>query len=279
MKSREGSQSMSRHFCRPAAAMAFVLLLAVGCAPTQPFYFFEKGDLSHYVGMATKLEAPDVKNQSLSEVDNAEPPLTLTNNKYEKVWDLSLEEAIHITLQNSKVMRTLGARFATQGGTTPQVGDAPTVLLTTPQSVTSVYDPAIIETNPNLGPEARWPTSTPYSTAALPGSTTTSRKTAARARPSFKAISRSKTSTRWRTRSRSATPSAVRSPSRRSRSIPTVIAPCVRARTTTSRYSISALHSGCSAAAAQCSTRSTARLMLRPAASATSASPPPRFVA
>ena len=144
---------MSRHFCRPAAAMAFVLLLAVGCAPTQPFYFFEKGDLSHYVGMATKLEAPDVKNQSLSEVDNAEPPLTLTNNKYEKVWDLSLEEAIHITLQNSKVMRTLGARFATQGGTTPQVGDAPTVLLTTPQSVTSVYDPAIIETNPNLGPE------------------------------------------------------------------------------------------------------------------------------
>jgi outer membrane protein TolC len=144
---------MSRHFCRPLAAIALVLLLAVGCAPTQPFYFFEKGDLSHYVGMATKIEAPDVKNSSLSEVEDAQPPLTLTNNKYEKVWDLTLEEAVHITLQNSKVMRTLGARFATQGGLAPQVGDAPTVLLTSPQSVTSVYDPAIIETNPNLGPE------------------------------------------------------------------------------------------------------------------------------
>jgi outer membrane protein TolC len=144
---------MSRHFCRLPAAMALLLLLAVGCAPTQPFYFFEKGDLSHYVGMATKLEAPDVKNCSLSEVEDAQTPLTLTNNKYEKVWDLTLEEAVHITLQNSKVMRTLGARFASQGGTAPQVGDAPTVLLTSPQSVTSVYDPAIIETNPNLGPE------------------------------------------------------------------------------------------------------------------------------
>ena len=41
-------------------AACFTLLLAAGCAPTQPFYFNEKGDLSHYIGMATKIEAPDV---------------------------------------------------------------------------------------------------------------------------------------------------------------------------------------------------------------------------
>src|SRR5205807_21080 len=98
LESREGCESMSRHFCRPLAVIA-LLLLAVGCAPTQPFYFFEKGDLSHYVGMATKIEAPDVQSCSLSEVQDAQPPLTLTNNKYEKVWDLTLEEAVHITLQ------------------------------------------------------------------------------------------------------------------------------------------------------------------------------------
>jgi outer membrane protein TolC len=144
---------MSRPCHLPWIATASFLLLATGCAPTQPFYFFEKGDLSHYVGMATKIEAPDVKNASLAEVQDAQAPLTLANSKYEQVWDLSLEEAVHTALENSKIMRTLGARFASQGGTRPQVGDAPTVLLTTPQSVTSVYDPAIIETNPNLGVE------------------------------------------------------------------------------------------------------------------------------
>ena len=134
-------------------AAASLLVLAVGCAPTQPFYFFEKGDLSHYVGVATKLEAPDVQNCSLAEVQDVPPPLTLANSHYEKIWDLSLEDAVHIALTNSKVLRTLGARFASQGGTRPQVGDAPSVLLQSPASVESVYDPAIIEANPNTGVE------------------------------------------------------------------------------------------------------------------------------
>ncbi len=144
---------MSRLSRLTSFAAATLLVLAAGCAPTQPFYFFEKGDLSHYVGMATKLEAPDVKTCSLAEVEDAQAPLTLTNNRYEKVWDLPLEEAVHTALQNSKVMRTLGARFASQGGTRPQVGDAPSIILQTPQSVETVYDPSIIETNPNTGVE------------------------------------------------------------------------------------------------------------------------------
>ena len=144
---------MSRLCHSPWIATAMLLVLAAGCAPTQPFYFFEKGDLSHYVGMATKLESPDVKNCSLAEVQDVDAPMTLTNNRYDKVWDLPLDEAVHMALQNSKVMRTLGARFASQGGTRPQVGDAPTVLLQTPQSVETVFDPSIIETNPNTGVE------------------------------------------------------------------------------------------------------------------------------
>jgi outer membrane protein TolC len=144
---------MSRPCHSPWIATATLLVLTAGCAPTQPFYFFEKGDLSHYVGMATKLEAPDVKNCSLAEVQDVEAPMTLTNNRYEKVWDLPLDEAVHTALQNSKIMRTLGARFASQGGTRPQVGDAPTVLLQTPQSVESVFDPALVESNPNTGVE------------------------------------------------------------------------------------------------------------------------------
>ncbi|MAN06136.1 MAG: hypothetical protein CMJ56_04600 [Planctomycetaceae bacterium] len=34
-------------------------IAASGCAPRQPFYFFEDGDLSHYVGAVQKIEYPD----------------------------------------------------------------------------------------------------------------------------------------------------------------------------------------------------------------------------
>ena len=40
-------------------AITSLSLLAGGCAPRQPFYFFEDGDLSHYVGAIQKLEYPD----------------------------------------------------------------------------------------------------------------------------------------------------------------------------------------------------------------------------
>lgn len=143
---------MSRQFSSVGVVIGLGLLLACGCAPTQPFYFGEKTDVSHYIGMATKIETPDVKQASLAEVADPAPPLTLSNNKF-TIWDLTLEDAIHITLQNSKVMRTLGGRFSTTGGTRPQVTDPSTVLLVTPAAVESVYDPALIESNPGEGVE------------------------------------------------------------------------------------------------------------------------------
>jgi outer membrane protein TolC len=142
---------MSRHFPSFRVAIGLSLLLANGCAPTQPFYFGEKTDMSHYLGMATKIETPDLKQASLAEVADPPAPLTLSNSKF-TIWDLGLEETIHITLQNSKVMRTLGSRFATTGGTRPQVGDPSTELLTSPSSIPTVYDPALAEAglgNPN----------------------------------------------------------------------------------------------------------------------------------
>ena len=50
-----------------------------GCAPTQPFFFFEDGDMSHYVGMATQIEHPDVDTESLAEVEHAGQPFTVTD--------------------------------------------------------------------------------------------------------------------------------------------------------------------------------------------------------
>ena len=143
---------MIRHFSNVCVVIGLGLLLAGGCAPTQPFYFGEKTDVSHYIGMATKIETPDVNQARLAEATDPPPPLTLSNGKF-VIWDLGLQDAIHITLQNSKVMRTLGGRFSTTGGTRPQVGDPSTVLETSGPSVGTVYEPALAESNPTLGVE------------------------------------------------------------------------------------------------------------------------------
>jgi outer membrane protein TolC len=128
-------------------ACVFTAVFLCGCRPQQPFFLHEDGDLSHYVDKATQIEYPDVEADSLSEVGNALPPLTLSNSNVKQYWDLSLEEAVRISLQNSKIIRSL---------TQPDVG-APrlpeTSLTVAPEGTPTVYDPARQETNPRTGVE------------------------------------------------------------------------------------------------------------------------------
>ncbi len=126
------------------SSISFMLaaaIFATGCAPTQPFYFMEDGDLSHYVGVATEVDYPDVEEPSLDEVTGAMAPLTLRNSNDYEMWDLTLEEATRITLCNSQVMRQLGGLVAE---------NAPETLsrnLINSAAVTTTYDPALIETS------------------------------------------------------------------------------------------------------------------------------------
>jgi outer membrane protein TolC len=129
-------------------------LLAAGCAPRQPFYFFEDGDLSHYVGAIQKLEYPDSDQKPLEEAAGTVEPLTLSNPSFDQVWELSLEEAIRTALENGKVLRNLGGRFGSFGGPRPQTGEPPVSLLTNPAATPSIYDPAIVETDPFRGVES-----------------------------------------------------------------------------------------------------------------------------
>ncbi len=131
-----------------------VSLLAGGCAPRQPFYFFEDGDLSHYVGAIQKIEYPDTCQEPLAEAAGAIEPVTLSNAKFDSVWELSLEEAIRTALENGKVLRNLGGRFGSFGGPRPQTGEPPVSLLTAPQQTPTSYDPAITETDPFRGVES-----------------------------------------------------------------------------------------------------------------------------
>ncbi|MFN7812365.1 MAG: TolC family protein [Planctomycetia bacterium] len=135
-------------------ALTSAALLASGCAPRQPCYFFEDGDLSHYVGAIQKLEYPDTNQEPLAEAAGAVEPLTLSNPSFDNIWELSLEEAVRTALENGKVLRNLGGRFGSFGGPRPQTGEPPVSLLTNPQATPSVYDPAIVETDPFRGVES-----------------------------------------------------------------------------------------------------------------------------
>ena len=135
-------------------AITSLTLVASGCAPRQPFYFFEDGDLSHYVGEIQKLEYPDGEQEPLAEAAGTVEPLTLANPNFDNIWELSLEEAIRTALENGKVLRNLGGRFGSFGGPRPQTGEPPVSLLTNPNATPSIYDPAIAETDPFRGVES-----------------------------------------------------------------------------------------------------------------------------
>ncbi len=77
--------------------LALLLAVLAGCTPQQPFYFHQNlnNELSHYIGMATEIEVPDVKECPLGEVEGALRPLSLANSDAKEIWDLKLEDAVN----------------------------------------------------------------------------------------------------------------------------------------------------------------------------------------
>lgn len=141
---------MSRQLLLPGVLLAVVSIVATGCRPQQPGYLFEDGDLSHYVGVATQIEYPDVQPCSLDEVKGALPPLTLENSKPKEIWDLTLEEAMRIALNNGNVIRSLGGVAFGVGGTQGE----PSALLRGPDTAMTTYDVARTESDARFGTEA-----------------------------------------------------------------------------------------------------------------------------
>lgn len=127
--------------------LSLPLIWASGCRPQQPYYLFERGDLSHYEGEATRIEYPDADVDSLDEVSvdgQNNRPFTLQHTEVQRYWDLSLENAVQASLANSKVMRSIGGQVLT----------APETLTRTADLAATVFDPALAETDPRFGPEA-----------------------------------------------------------------------------------------------------------------------------
>jgi outer membrane protein TolC len=152
---RLGISMMKRQTRSIISLLLCVLTLASGCKPTQPYFFAEdgnilgKGDLSHYVNVATDIEYPDVDSMPLDEVSAAHAPLTLANSENFEVWDLTLEEITRITLTNSKVIRQLGGRIS-DGGSNIAVA-TPEVLQQGAANAVTTFDPALVESGAGTG--------------------------------------------------------------------------------------------------------------------------------
>ncbi len=136
---------MKRPQGRALAWLALWAMVLSGCQPRHPWYLTRNDDLATYIDAATEIAYPDVNHPSLDETTQAHAPLTLSRPEFTSFWDLTLQEAINIALHNSKVIRTTGAVRS------PGVPDA---LLSQPQAVGTIYDPAIVESDPNFGVEA-----------------------------------------------------------------------------------------------------------------------------
>lgn len=135
-----------------------VCLLAAlsGCTPTQPFFLHEDGDLSHYIETATSAALPDLQTPTIPEVEESQTPLTLSNPEPKEMWDLSLQEAVSISLNNSKILRGGTAARLFNGQITAGTQEGALTLNSIPRAFASIYDPAIVSSNPgqSLGTQA-----------------------------------------------------------------------------------------------------------------------------
>ena len=130
--------------CQPpkfAVVLLCVAAILAGCAPQQPLYLRNSGDLSHYIGMSQTIDNPDLPEPPFSEVEGTIRPFSLGGPAPKEHWDLKLEDAIRYALQNAKVMRQIGG----------QVQGPPTFLTSNPAAAPTIYDPAIAETDARFG--------------------------------------------------------------------------------------------------------------------------------
>ncbi|TWU65627.1 TolC family protein [Crateriforma conspicua] len=131
---------MNRSLFRLTAYLqiGLTVLLATGCAPTQPFFLKESPELQHYLNTATQIEYPDVEVESLAETREALPPLSINNHDYQ-FWDLTLEECVNMALHNAKFMIT------TNGIAEQRANTAEQFIAGTSDQFGSVYDVAIAQ--------------------------------------------------------------------------------------------------------------------------------------
>ena len=142
---------MSRQRIKFWSPILIATSLLTGCHPAQPFYLHHDDDLAYYLDVATDIEHPDVDTISLAETVLTKPPLTINNPNFDDIWELTLEQAVCLALQNSKVLRRLptggiGGFQQSLAGQPNSIGPSGE-LGRQPEFASTVYDPALQESS------------------------------------------------------------------------------------------------------------------------------------
>ncbi len=94
--------------------------------------------------MSQTIDNANVSEPPFSEVEGTVRPFSLAGPAPKEYWDVKLEDAIRIALENGKVLRSIGG----------QVQGPPTLLTSNPTGAQTIYDPAIAETDARFGVNA-----------------------------------------------------------------------------------------------------------------------------
>ncbi|QDT31262.1 TolC family protein [Thalassoglobus polymorphus] len=94
-------------------------------------------DSSAYLQAATAIETPELDSPVNEQAHLAVRPVSLSTQVPAEFREISLQEAVQISLANSKIFRDLGG-----------------IVLQSPESTRSTMDTAILETDPRFGPQA-----------------------------------------------------------------------------------------------------------------------------
>lgn len=135
---------MSPRFRAPLVLLLVACLAAAGCHPTQPIYWGNDKDLTYFLDRANDIAHPDLEEAVLAEVTNSGEPITVDRPDFDDFWDLTLEDVVSISLNNSKVIRGYGTPNLSGVIVAPGVDS----LSTQPAGAGSVYDVAVQETEP-----------------------------------------------------------------------------------------------------------------------------------
>ncbi len=119
------------------------MLMAVmlwGCVSAdKKLHYVGDADLQYYKDRTSEIEYTNVCSNTPEEVINTDRPHSLKNREKDAIWDLSLQEAIQLALQNNRIIRTSANLNA------PGAGN-----IYSSQPV-SVYSPAIQESGVLFG--------------------------------------------------------------------------------------------------------------------------------
>jgi len=133
-----------RHLLRKLLTVPLLLALGGCLSGPRELTYLDDADLTHYRDIATRIvdldEGEDTRDRQSARAEMAAEPRRLSRPGEQEIWDLSLQEVMTLGLQNSEIIRESGTFLSPNNR-----------LLANPEFASSVFNPAIQETNVQFG--------------------------------------------------------------------------------------------------------------------------------